>query len=335
MQRDSCDRRERYRPARVPPGPDHLARRETWLRKARCWCCSCSPGSCFSAPSRRSVFGRGAAVPRSGKNTSFGTSDYNASGVRPDRLHSLWCCARFRFTRTWPSSPCSAVVLGVVGGRPPSTVLMRGGGDSPSSPPFRSPRSCSARTGAQRRTDDGTPDRTVRGAARGAGSSCCSWRHPGARRPGAAIRDALAGLALGASAPVRQVGEALIPPPLVYVVAPAPGLADQAAPQRGPDPVLRVAGPGPGYSAVILKYGFELSNMGDAHQPAGPPRTPPTAPPSSSRPTSGPPVPHRVGGEVGRRWPGQLPARAAKSQQSSFGHPDQHDADAAQPSRTT
>ena len=54
----------------------------------------------------------------------------------------------------------------------------------------------------------------------------------------------LAGLALGTSAPVRQVGEALIVPALVYVLAAGAGLADPAAARRGADVLLRAAGGG-------------------------------------------------------------------------------------------
>ncbi len=76
----------------------------------------------------------------------------------------------------------------------------------------------------------------------------------------------LGGLALGASAPVRQVGEALIVPALVYVVAVAGTWRTRLL--RGAVLtfcfVLPVVGY-MGYSAVILHYGFELSNMGDAY----------------------------------------------------------------------
>jgi hypothetical protein len=76
----------------------------------------------------------------------------------------------------------------------------------------------------------------------------------------------LAGLALGASAPVRQVGEALIVPALVYVIAASRGWRGRL--RNGAAMtfcfVLPVVGY-MGYSAVILHYGFELSNMGDAY----------------------------------------------------------------------
>jgi len=76
----------------------------------------------------------------------------------------------------------------------------------------------------------------------------------------------LGGLALGASAPVRQLGEALIVPALVYVVAVAGSWRTRLL--RGAVLtfcfVLPVVGY-MGYSAVILHYGFELSNMGDAY----------------------------------------------------------------------
>jgi len=76
----------------------------------------------------------------------------------------------------------------------------------------------------------------------------------------------VAGLALGASATVRQVGEALIVPALVYVVAATRGwrtklLHSAALALCFALPVVGYMG----YSAVILKYGFELSNMGDAY----------------------------------------------------------------------
>ncbi len=76
----------------------------------------------------------------------------------------------------------------------------------------------------------------------------------------------LAGLALGASAPVRQVGEILIVPALVYVLAASRGWRTRL--RNGAVLtfcfVLPVVGY-MGYSAVILHYGFELSNMGDAY----------------------------------------------------------------------
>ena len=76
----------------------------------------------------------------------------------------------------------------------------------------------------------------------------------------------LAGLALGASAPVRQVGEALIVPALVYVLAASRGWRTRL--RNGAAMtfcfVLPVVGY-MGYSAVILHYGFQLSNMGDAY----------------------------------------------------------------------
>jgi len=85
------------------------------------------------------------------------------------------------------------------------------------------------------------------------------------RRPGL-ILVILAGLALGASAPVRQVGEALIAPALVYVVAAAPGWRTKLL--HGVAMTVCFALPVVGYmaySAVILHYGFEMSNMGDAY----------------------------------------------------------------------
>src|SRR5580692_7343203 len=76
----------------------------------------------------------------------------------------------------------------------------------------------------------------------------------------------LAGLALGTSAPVRQVGEALILPALVYVVAAARGWRTRLL--HGA--VLTVCFALPivgymGYSKVVLHYGFQMSSMGDAY----------------------------------------------------------------------
>jgi len=76
----------------------------------------------------------------------------------------------------------------------------------------------------------------------------------------------LGGLALGASAPVRQVGEALIVPGLVYVLAAARGWRTRLL--HGTVMTFCFALPIVGYmtySAVTLHYGFELSNMGDAY----------------------------------------------------------------------
>ena len=84
-------------------------------------------------------------------------------------------------------------------------------------------------------------------------------------RPGLALV-ILGGLALGASAPVRQVGEALIVPALIYVLAAAQGWRTRLL--HGAALTLCFALPVVGYmsySAVILHYGFELSNMGDAY----------------------------------------------------------------------
>ena len=85
------------------------------------------------------------------------------------------------------------------------------------------------------------------------------------RRPGLFLV-ILGGLALGASAPVRQVGEALIAPALVYVVLAAPGWRRKIV--HGVALTACFALPVLGYmaySAVILHYGFELSNMGTAY----------------------------------------------------------------------
>ncbi len=76
----------------------------------------------------------------------------------------------------------------------------------------------------------------------------------------------LGGLALGSSAPVRQVGEALIVPALIYVLAAARGWRTRLL--HGAVMTFCFALPVVGYmsySAVILHYGFEMSNMGDAY----------------------------------------------------------------------
>jgi hypothetical protein len=76
----------------------------------------------------------------------------------------------------------------------------------------------------------------------------------------------LGGLALGSSAPVRQVGEALIAPALIYVVLAARGW--RAKVLHGVVMTFCFALPVLGYmsySAVIMHYGFELSNMGNAY----------------------------------------------------------------------
>jgi hypothetical protein len=75
----------------------------------------------------------------------------------------------------------------------------------------------------------------------------------------------LGGLTLGASAPVRQVGEALIAPALIYVVFAAQGWRKRLL--HGVVLTACFALPIVGYmsySAVIMQYGFELSNMGNA-----------------------------------------------------------------------
>jgi len=84
-------------------------------------------------------------------------------------------------------------------------------------------------------------------------------------RPGLAFV-ILGGLALGTSAPVRQVGEALILPALVYVVAAARDWRTRLL--HGAVMTVCFALPVVGYmgySKVILHYGFQLSNMGDAY----------------------------------------------------------------------
>jgi hypothetical protein len=75
-----------------------------------------------------------------------------------------------------------------------------------------------------------------------------------------------AGLALGLSAPVRQVGEALILPALVYVLASGGGWRRRLL--HGTVLTACFALPVLGYmtySAVSLHDGFELSNMGDEY----------------------------------------------------------------------
>jgi hypothetical protein len=84
-------------------------------------------------------------------------------------------------------------------------------------------------------------------------------------RPGLAFV-ILGGLALGASAPVRQVGEALVLPALIYVLAAARGWRNRLL--HGTVLTFCFALPVVGYmgySAVVLHFGFELSNMGDAY----------------------------------------------------------------------
>jgi hypothetical protein len=85
------------------------------------------------------------------------------------------------------------------------------------------------------------------------------------RRPGLFLI-ILGGIALGASAPVRQVGEALIAPALIYVVFAARGWRKRLL--HGAVLTACFALPIVGYmsySAVIMQYGFELSNMGNAY----------------------------------------------------------------------
>jgi hypothetical protein len=84
-------------------------------------------------------------------------------------------------------------------------------------------------------------------------------------RPGL-ILVILAGLVLGTSAPVRQVGEALIVPALIYVLAAAQNWRTRLL--HGAVLVACFALPVigyMGYSKVVLHYGFQLSNMGDAY----------------------------------------------------------------------
>jgi hypothetical protein len=85
------------------------------------------------------------------------------------------------------------------------------------------------------------------------------------RRPGLFLI-ILGGLALGASAPVRQVGMALIAPALIYVVVAAQGCRRRLL--HGAVLTACFALPIVGYmsySAVIMKYGFQMSNMGNAY----------------------------------------------------------------------
>jgi hypothetical protein len=77
---------------------------------------------------------------------------------------------------------------------------------------------------------------------------------------------AAGGLLLGASAPVRQVGEALLLPALVFALAAARGWRTRLLHST----VLTVCFAAPilgymAYSDMVLHYGFELSNMGDAY----------------------------------------------------------------------
>ena len=84
-------------------------------------------------------------------------------------------------------------------------------------------------------------------------------------RPGLALV-ILAGLALGTSASVRQVGEALILPALSYVVAAARDWRTRL--RHGVVLTFCFALPVVGYmgfSQLVLHYGFEMSNMGDAY----------------------------------------------------------------------
>jgi len=84
-------------------------------------------------------------------------------------------------------------------------------------------------------------------------------------RPGLGLVVA-GGLLLGSSAPVRQVGEALLVPTLVFVLAAARGWRTRLL--HGTVLTACFALPVLGYMAysdVILHYGFELSNMDDAY----------------------------------------------------------------------
>jgi hypothetical protein len=84
-------------------------------------------------------------------------------------------------------------------------------------------------------------------------------------RPGLGLVVA-GGLLLGGSAPVRQVGEALVVPALVFVLAAARGW--RARLLHGTVLTFCFALPILGYMAysdMVMHYGFELSNMGDAY----------------------------------------------------------------------
>ena len=151
-------------------------------------------------------------------------------------------------------------------------------------------------------------------------------------RPGLAFV-ILGGLALGASAPVRQVGEALIVPALIYVLAAAPGWRTRLL--HGAALTFCFALPVVGYmsySAVILHYGFEMSNMGDAVPVrAGGPRGRLRHAEDPRRRAAA--VPEPVGGRHPRRGrPGQHENRAPRAVPAGQ-HParpaDQHRAAAA------
>ena len=143
----------------------------------------------------------------------------------------------------------------------------------------------------------------------------------------------LGGLALGASAPVRQVGEALIVPALIYVLAGAQGWRTRLL--HGAVLTFCFALPIVGYmsySAVILHYGFELSNMGDAYLYG---RTAHAADcatlkiPADERPLcpSAVGLRHAGGGRPGQRE--KRAARALPAGQHPAGPADQYPADAA------
>ncbi len=143
----------------------------------------------------------------------------------------------------------------------------------------------------------------------------------------------LGGLVLGASAPVRQVGEALIAPALIYVVAAASGWRTRLL--HGAVLTFCFALPVVGYmsySAVILHYGFELSNMGDAYLYGRAAHAADCATlkiPAAERPLC--PSPSGVR-HPGRGRPGQREDRAARAVpagQHPAGPAGQHPADAA------
>ena len=84
-------------------------------------------------------------------------------------------------------------------------------------------------------------------------------------RPGLGLVVA-GGLLLGTSAPVRQVGEALVVPALAFVLAAARGWRTRLL--HGAVLTFCFALPVLGYMAysdMVLHYGFEMSNMGDAY----------------------------------------------------------------------
>ena len=140
----------------------------------------------------------------------------------------------------------------------------------------------------------------------------------------------LGGLALGASAPVRQVGEALIAPALIYVVLAARGWRAKLLHGAGLTACFALPVVGyMSYSAVILHYGFELSNMGNAYLYGRAAHAADCA--TLNIPADrAPAVPERAGlGRPGRGRPGQragLAAGALPAGQRLPGPADRHHA---------